>query len=286
MIPRYLVDKVSRKAVLLCALASFFILILIVVFIFRDGMAGFIENGIGSFLFGTDWSLKRDEYGVGVMILGSISVTLGTVVIAAPLSIACAIFLAEIAPPGIREVVRPAIDLLVGIPSVVYGLVGMVCFVPLIREHLGGGGYSLLVAIIVLTVMVLPTIISLSEDSLRSVPRYYRESALALGATEWQTIWRVVLPAARPGIVSAVILGMGRVIGESMACYMVIGNAFTFPHSILDPGRTLTSNIVGQIEEAAYGSSHMHALFACGIVLLVFIFMFNGISFTMRRRER
>ncbi len=285
MMPRYLVDKISRKAVLLCALASFFILVLIVVFIFRDGMAGFIENGIGAFLFGTDWSLKRGEYGVGVMILGSISVTLGTIIIAAPLSITCAIFLAEIAPPEVREVVRPAIDLLVGIPSVVYGLMGMVWLVPLIRDHFGGGGYSLLAAIVVLTIMVLPTIISLSEDSLRSVPRHYKESALALGATDWQAIWRVLLPAARPGIVSAIILGMGRVIGESMACYMVIGNAFAFPSSVLDPSRTLTSNIVGQVEEAAYGSSHMHALFACGIVLLVFIFIFNSVSFTMGRRE-
>jgi phosphate transport system permease protein len=285
MIPRRLVDKISRRGVLLCALASFLILVLIVVFMFRDGVAGFIENGIGQFLFGAEWSLKRDEYGIGVMILVSILVTLGTLILAAPLSIACAIFLAEVAPPKLREVVRPAIDLLVGIPSVVYGLVGMVWLVPLIRGHLGGGGYSLLAAIIVLTVMVLPTIVSLSEDSLRSVPRHYKEGALALGATEWQAIWRVLLPAARPGIVGAIVLGMGRVIGESMACYMIIGNALALPSSILDPGRTLTSNIVGQIEEAAYGSSHMHALFACGIVLLIFIFIFNSISFTMRKRE-
>jgi phosphate transport system permease protein len=286
MMPRYLVDRISRRGVLLCALVSFSILILIVVFIVRDGVAGFIENGIGSFLFGTEWSLKRDEYGVGVMIPVTILVTLGVIIIAAPLSIACAIFLAEVAPFTVREVVRPAIDLLVGIPSVVYGLVGMVWLIPLIRDHLGGGGYSLLAAIIILTVMVLPTIISLSEDSLRSVPRQYKEGALALGATEWQAIWRVLLPAARPGIVGAVVLGMGRVIGESMACYMVIGNAFAFPSSVLDPGRTLTSNIVGQIEEAAYDSPHMHALFACGIVLLMLIFMFNSISFTMRRREK
>lgn len=270
---------------LILAFISFVILLGIVIFIFRDGVAAFVENGVGRFLFGTEWSLGKEEFGILPLILGSIYVTLGTLVIATPLSLGCAIFLAEVAPYRVRQVVRPAIDLLVGIPSVVYGLVGMVWLVPLIRDHLGGPGYSLLAAIIVLTIMVLPTIVSISEDSLRSVPREYKEGALALGATHWQAMWRVTLPAAKPGIVSAVILGMGRVIGEAMAAYMVIGNAFIIPTSPLDPARTLTSNIVGQIEEAAYGSSHIHALFACGIVLLIFIFMFNSISFSLRRRR-
>jgi phosphate transport system permease protein len=269
---------------LILASVSFLILLGIVIFIFKDGIAGFIESGVGQFLFGKEWYIEERQFGILPLILGSIFATLGTLVIATPLSIACAIFLAEVAPHYIREVVRPAIDLLVGIPSVVYGLVGMVWLVPLIRDHLGGPGYSLLAAIIVLTIMVLPTIVSISEDSLRSVPQQYKQGALALGATHWQATWRVILPAARPGIVSAIILGMGRVIGESMACYMVIGNAFCIPTSPLDPARTLTSNIVGQIEEAAYGSPHMHALFACGIVLLIFIFLFNSISFVTRGR--
>lgn len=281
----YLVDRISRRAMLVLASVSFLILLGIVIFIFKDGIAGFIENGVGQFLFGREWYIEEGQFGILPLILGSVFVTLGTLVIAAPLSIACALLLAEVAPYRVRQIFRPAIDLLVGIPSVVYGLVGMVWLVPLIRDYLGGPGYSLLAAIVVLTIMVLPTIVSISEDSLRSVPREYKEGALALGATHWQAIWRVTLPAARPGIISAVILGMGRVIGESMACYMVIGNSFLIPSSLLDPARTLTSNIVGQMEEAAYGSSHMHALFACGIVLLIFIFIFNSISFVTRRRQ-
>jgi phosphate transport system permease protein len=240
---------------------------------------------VGGFLFGQEWSMQKDVYGIMPLILGSLYVTLGTLVIATPLSIACTIFLVEVAPIQVSKIVRPAIDVLVGIPSVVYGLVGMIWLVPLIRDYFGGSGYSLFAAIIILTIMVLPTIVSISEDSLRSVPHRYKEGALALGATQWQATWRVMLPAARPGIVSAVILGMGRVIGESMACYMVIGNAFIIPLLPLDPARTLTSNIVGQIEEAAYGSPHIHALFACGIILLVFIFIFNSISFATRRRQ-
>lgn len=283
MIPRYLIDRLSQRAVLILAWLSFFILIGIVFFIFKDGIAGFTENGIG-FLFGREWSIGEEKFGILPLILGSIFVTLGTLLIATPLSLACAIFLAEVAPHRVHELIRPAIDLLVGIPSVVYGLVGMVWLVPLIRNHLGGPGFSLLAAIVVLTVMVLPTIVSISEDSLRAVPREYKEGALSLGATHWQAIREVILPAAKPGIVSAIVLGMGRVIGESMACYMVIGNSFIIPSSPLDSVRTLTSNIVGQIEEAAYGSPHIHALFATGIVLLIFIFLFNSISFAMRRR--
>ena len=285
MMSRYLADRISRRVMLLLASISLIILLGIVFFIFKDGLAAFIENGVGGFLFGTEWSLKEEKFGILPLVLSSIYVTFGTLAIAAPLSIACAIFLAEIAPYRVRQIFRPAIDLLVGIPSVVYGLVGMVWLVPLIRDYFGGPGYSLLAAIIVLTIMVLPTIVSISQDSLQRVPREYKEGALALGATHWQTIWRVTLPAARSGIVSAVILGMGRAIGEAMAVYMVIGNAFLMPASPLEPGRTLTSNIVGQIEEAARGSAHIHALFACGIILLIFIFIFNSVSFVTRRRS-
>lgn len=282
---RRLADLISRRLMLILASVSFIVLLGIVVFIFRDGILAFIENGVGGFLFGTEWSLRKEEFGILPLVIGSIYVTLGTLIIATPLSIMCAIFLAEVAPYRVRQAVRPAIDLLVGIPSVVYGLVGMVWLVPLIRDYLGGPGYSLLAAIVVLTIMVLPTIVSISEDSLRCVPKQYKEGALALGATHWQAIWRVTLPAARSGIVSAVILGMGRAMGEAMAAYMVIGNAFIIPTSLLDPARTLTSNIVGQIEEAAYGSAQVHALFGCGIVLLIFIFIFNSISFAARRRS-
>jgi phosphate transport system permease protein len=204
-------------------------------------------------------------------------------VIAAPLSIACAIFLAEVAPRGVGNLLRSAIEVLVGIPSVVYGLVGMLVLVPAIRE-LGGSGYSLLAGVIVLSIMVLPTMTTITEDSLRTVPGGYKEAALALGATHWQTIWRVMLPAAKSGITAAFILGMARAIGETMAVYMVIGNAFAIPTSPLDPARTLTSHIVGQILEAAVGSLHLSALFAVGIVLVLFILVFNSIAFALGRR--
>ena len=261
------------------------ILLLITFFILREGLEAFFKIGLGKFLFGTEWNLKEEQFGILPIILGSIFLILGTLILAAPLGIACAIFLAELAPEQVRGIVRPAIDLLVGIPSVLYGLVGMTLLCPLIREHLGGMGYSLLAAIIVLTIMILPTVVSISEDSLRGVPRQYKEGALALGANHWQAIWHVLLPAARSGIVTALILGMGRAIGEAMAVYMVIGNAFAIPHSPLDSTRTLTSNIVGQIEEAAIGSLHLKALFATGIVLLIFILIFNSIAFAMRRRS-
>ncbi len=266
------------------ALTSLLILVGIVYFIFSNGFLAFIENGLWKFLFGKEWSLANNTYGALPLIIGSIYVTVGSVLIAAPLSIAIAVFMTHVAPNFLREIVRPCIDLLVGIPSVVYGLIGMVFLVPLIRYRFSPPGYSLLAAIVVLVLMTIPTIVSVSEDTLRAVPKKYKEASLALGATKWQTIWHVILPAAKSGIISAIILGVGRAIGEAMAIYMVIGNSFSIPKSLLDPSRTLTSNIVGQIEEAALGSTHIHALFGCGIILLFFVFIFNSISFSLGKR--
>ncbi|HAU31570.1 MAG: Phosphate ABC transporter membrane protein 1, PhoT family [Desulfotomaculum sp. 46_296] len=283
MLTRYFVDNVSKQIVLVCAAISLLILFLIVIFIFKEGFPAFAKIGILKFLFGTEWSLKEEKFSILPLIFGSIMAMLGTVVIATPLSIACAVFLAEVAPRRISSLLRQAIEVLVGIPSVVYGLVGMIMLVPLIR-HLGGSGYSLLAGIVVLTIMVLPTMVTITEDSLRAVPVSYKEAALALGATQWQAIWMVLLPAARSGITAAFILGMARAIGETMAVYMVIGNAFAIPGSILDPSRTLTSHIVGQILESALGSLHLSALFAVGIVLVIFILVFNSIAFLIRRK--
>lgn len=275
------VDITMRWVLLLSALISLIILIGIIYFILQNGFAAFIENGVGNFLFGKEWSLADETFGAFPLIVGSLYVTVGSMLVAAPVSIIVAVFMTDVAPLIIRNIVRPAIDLLVGIPSVVYGLIGMVFLVPLIRNNLGPPGYSLLAAIVVLIIMTIPTIVSVSEDALRAVPRKYKEASLALGATKWQTIWKVTIPAAKSGIISAVILGTGRAIGEAMAIYMVIGNSFSIPKTLLDPSRTLTSNIVGQIEEAALGSQHIHALFGCGIVLLFFVFLFNSISFTL-----
>jgi phosphate transport system permease protein len=199
-----------------------------------------------------------------------------------PLGIACAILLAEVAPVRVRQILRPAVELLVGIPSVVYGLVGLVLLVPIIRELGEGSGSSVLAAAIVLTAMCLPTIISISEDSIKAVPKKFKDASLALGATRWQTIWRVTLPAARSGITASIILGMGRAIGETMAMIMVIGNAPIFPVSPLDKARTLTGNIAVEITYAT--GTQEHALFATGVVLFVLILALNSIAVLILRR--
>ena len=280
-ISRYLVDRFSKRLVLICALAAFLILFLIALFTLRDALPAFLQIGLAKFLFGTEWRPGIDKFGILPMIIGSLYVTLGALLLSAPLGIACAIFLAEVAPHRIRRIIRPAVELLVGIPSVVYGFVGMVFIVPLVRQ-IGGNGFSVLAAVIVLTAMVLPTVISITEDSLRSVPVQYKEGALALGATHWQTIWRVMLPAARSGIIAAVILGMGRAIGETMAMIMVIGNAIAMPSSPLNPARTLTGNIAVEIMYAS--GTHESALFATAVVLFIMIMALNSMAFVIRRR--
>ncbi len=276
-----MMDVLSRRGVFLTALAAILIVFLIGIFVIQQGLPAFRVIGVFEFLFGDVWRPGINEFGILPMIVGSIYVTIGALLLSAPLGIACAIFLAEVAPYRIRGVVRSAIELLVGIPSVVYGLVGMVVLVPLIRE-IGGNGYSVLAGVIVLTIMVLPTVVSISEDSIRAVPLSYREGALALGANHWQTIWHVILPAARSGIMAAVILAMGRAIGETMAMIMVIGNSIIIPSSPLDPARTLTGNIAVEIMYA--GGLHENALFATGIVLFLLIMGLNSLAFIARRR--
>lgn len=281
-ISRRFSEVLSRRMIFISALAAILLVFLIGLFVIQQGIPALRSIGILKFLFGTVWRPGIGEFGILPMIIGSVYVTIGALLLSAPLGIACAIFLAEVAPYHVRNVVRSAVELLVGIPSVVYGLVGMVVIVPLIRE-IGGNGYSVLAAIIVLTVMVLPTVISISEDSLRRVPVGYREGALALGATKWQTIWHVMLPVARSGIVTAVILGMGRAIGETMAMIMVIGNSILMPGSPLAPARTLTGNIAVEIMYAS--GIHESALFATGIVLFLLIMGLNSLAFVARRQS-
>jgi phosphate transport system permease protein len=278
---RYFTNRLAKYAVFISATVSFVVLLAIAVFIFRNGLPAFEQIGILDFLFGTVWRPGQDQFGILVMLVGSVAVTAGALILAVPLGVACAILLAEVAPVRVRQFLRPAVELLVGIPSVVYGLVGMVLLVPAIRE-LGGPGYSVLAASIVLTAMVLPTIISISEDSIRAVPSSYKEGALALGATHWQTIRRVLLPAARSGIGASIILGMGRAVGETMAMVMVIGNSIMFPTSPLSPTRTLTGNIAVEINYAS--GIHRSALFATGIVLFIFILIINSIAITSLKK--
>ena len=281
---RYFTDRISKYAVLIWAIFSFAVLLAIAVFIFIDGLPAFKEVGFFKFLFGTTWSPESGQYGILTMIVGSLAVTVGAMVLAVPLGIGCAILLAEVAPPRVRRIIRPAVELLVGIPSVVYGFVGMLVVVPFVRQ-IGGSGYSVLAASIVLAAMVLPTIISISEDSIRAVPRRYKEGALAIGATQWQTIWNVLIPAARSGIVAGIILGMGRAIGETMAMIMVIGNSPIMPTSPLDPARTLTGNIVAGANYAT--GTHQSALFATGVVLLFLIIVLNSVAtFVFRKASR
>jgi phosphate transport system permease protein len=217
------------------------------------------------------------------MIVGSIVVTLGALIIAVPLGIGCAILLAEVAPYRVRQFLRPAVELLQGIPSVVYGLVGMVIVVPLIR-HIEGSGYSIAAGIIVLTVMILPTIVSISEDSIRAVPKSYREGSLALGATHWQTIWRVLLPSARSGIVASIVLAMGRAIGEAMAMIMVLGSSVAIPGSLFSPASTLASTVAAEVAEAT--PLHRSALFAMSVVLFVLIIIINSLALIILRRGK
>ncbi len=268
------VERAITRGLLLVALSSISILALITVFIFREGVPVMARYGVGEFLTGTRWAPSLGSFGILPMILGSLWVTLGALVVGVPLGLACAVFLVELAPAAVAAALRPAIQLLAGIPSVIYGFWGLTVIVPAIRNYLGGPGLSILAGAIILGIMILPTIIAISEDALRALPRSYKEASFSLGATHWQTIWRVQIPAARSGIVAAVVLGMGRALGETMAVIMVLGNAVQIPQSILDPARTLTTNI--GIEMAYASGDHRGALFATGIVLFAIIMALTG----------
>jgi len=265
------------------ALSSITVLALITVFIFIQGLPIISHVGLFSFIFGMSWAPSYGEYGIFPMIVGSVSVTLGAVVLGVPIGICCSIFLTEFAPAFIRNIFRPVIQLLAGIPSVVYGFWGLIFIVPFIRDYLGGPGLSILAGSVILAIMILPTIISISEVSILALPRQYKEGAFALGMTHWQTIRSVMLPAAKSGIVAAVILGIGRAIGETMAVIMVLGNAVAIPESILDPVRTLTTNI--GIEMGYASGEHREALFATGIVLFIIIMALNLSAQYVTRRK-
>ena len=276
-------EKIIRVVLMLVALSAISGLALITIFIFKEGLPIITQVGLGSFILSTDWAPKDGRFGIFAFIVGSLAVTAGAMVIGIVFGVGCAILLTLFSPPRAVAVMKPSIELLAGIPSVVYGAIGVVILVPFIREHLGGPGLSVLAASIVLGVMVLPTVTSISVDAIQAVPRSYREGSLALGATEWQTTHRVILKAARSGIVAAIILGMGRAVGETMAVIMVAGNTLDMPHSPLDPVRTLTSQIALEMGYAA--GDHRKALFATGIVLFVIIMVLNSIALTVSRRR-
>jgi len=276
-------EKVIEKSLLLVALSSVLILGLITFFIFQQGLPLISKVGPRTFILGERWVPSQGSFGILPMIVSSFWVTFGALALSIPLGLACTIFLKEWSPPSAGLVLRPAIHLLAAIPSVIYGFWGLVVLVPLIRNYLGGPGLSILSGSMILGFMILPTIISISEDSLRALPSTYKEGALALGATHWQTIWRVLIPAARSGIVASIVLGMGRAVGETMAMIMILGNSVKMPTSFLDSARTLTTNI--GLEMAYASGDHRQALFATGIVLFVIIMLLNSLAIFLSRRR-
>jgi len=297
---RDFVDNAVRYILMGTALSCIIIVFLIFLFTMTEAWQSIEEIGLDTMLLGTVWrpgsiiGTEDAQLGLLPMIVGSILSTFGAVVIGVPLSVGTAILLAEVAPRAVRETVRPAIELLAGIPSVVYGLFGMVVLAPLIRNidvpH--NTGFGLLNASIVLAVMIIPTVTNIAEDAIRAVPREYKEGSLALGGTHWQTIVKVILPAARSGILAAVILGIGRALGETMAMIMVIGNSIAMPSPLTDnpltlflnTARTLTGNIAVEINYAA--GAHRSALFFTGVLLFVMIMLVNSTArFLMRSRQ-
>ena len=276
-------DKIIHIALTIVALSAISSLALITVFVFKEGLPIILKVGAKNFFLSGDWYPSEGKFGIMNMIVGSLAVTAGAIVVGAIFGLGCAIVLTQFAPRQLVVILKPAIEILAGIPSVVYGFIGVVVLVPLVRQYLGGPGLSILTSSIVLGIMVLPTVTSISVDVIQAVPRSYREGSIALGATRWQTIHMVILKAAKSGIIAAFILGMGRAIGETMAVIMVAGNALELPHSILDPVRTLTSNIALEMGYAA--GEHRQALFATGVTLFVIIMILNTIALTISRRN-
>jgi phosphate ABC transporter permease protein PstC len=276
-------EKVVERLLLAVALSAIASLALIAVFILKEGVPFMLKVGPRNFLFSSDWSPQDGKFGIYPMIVASLWVTLGAMLIGAPLGVAGAIFLNEFVPKSVTRIIKPTIELLAGIPSVVFGFIGVVVLAPLIRSGFGGPGLSVLAGSVVLGIMVLPTIISISTDAISAVPNTYREGALALGATRWQAVHMVVLKAARSGIVASIILAMGRAVGETMAVIMVAGNAVKIPHSALDSVRTLTANIALEMGYAT--GLHRQALFATGVVLFVVIMILNSIAMAAVRRR-
>ncbi len=265
--------------------------LLIFLFLLREGVSFFFEVPLGE-LFGTRWYPTFDLFGTLPLILGSVLITVTAIAIALPLGVATAVFVREVAPNWAREILKPMIEVLAGIPSVVLGFFGMTLVAPFIRERLGAPtGLTAFTGALLLAYMALPTIISVAEDALDAVPKSYRDAGLAMGATQWQTIWRVVVPAARSGILTAVMLGMGRAIGETMAVMMVTGNAARIPltlDSLFRPARTMTATIAAEMGEVAQGSTHYNALFGIGIILFVLTFIINlaAASAIFQKRRR
>lgn len=276
-------EKAAECFFFLSACISIFAVVLICIFLFTNGLPAMKEIGFIDFLSGKKWKPGMDTFGIYPMILGSIYVTAGAIIIGVPAGVLTAIFLTKFCPPRLCKIFKTIIDLMAGVPSVVYGFWGMVVLVPFVKNTFGGNGNCILTASILLGIMILPTIISVSEASLQAVPKTYYEGALALGATKEQSVFFVVLPAAKSGITAGIILGIGRAIGETMAVVMVAGNQARMPNGILRGIRTLTANIVIEMGYAA--DLHRDALIATGVVLFIFIMVIN-LLFSILKSKR
>lgn len=277
-------EKVMKLLFFLTALVSIAAVILICIFLFASGIPAIKEIGVFKFLLGTSWKPANNLYGILPMIVGSFYVTAGALIIGVPIGILTAVFMARFAPKSIYAPLKAAVNLMAGIPSVVYGFFGLVVLVPFIREAFGGRGMSVLTASVLLGLMILPTIISVSETSIRAVPESYYEGGLALGASHERSVFFTVLPAAKSGIFAGVVLGIGRAVGETMAVMMVAGNQAVIPDSMLSGVRTLTTNIV--LEMGYSTDLHREALIGTAVVLFVFILIINLSLSLFKRRVK
>lgn len=275
--------EAAMKAVfLLTACISIAAVVLICVFLFANGVPAIGKIGVFKFLLGTQWRPENGLYGIFPMIIGSIYVTAGAIILGVPVGILTAVFMARFCPKWLYRIMKSAVNLMAGIPSVVYGFFGLCVLVPFVREYIGGRGMSVLTASVLLALMILPTIVKISESSLRAVPQSYYEGALALGASHEKSVFHTVLPAAKRGILAGVILGVGRAVGETMAVMMVAGNQPVIPDSLTDGVLTMTAHIVMEMGYAA--DLHREALIATAVVLFVFILIIN-LSFSLIKRR-
>lgn len=277
-------ETIVKYIFLLCACMSIVAVALICVFLFWNGVPAIFEIGGKEFLFGKEWKPLSDMFGIYPMILGSIYVTAGALIVGAPVGILTAIFMSRFCDKKLYKIIKPAIELLAGIPSIVYGFFGLVVIVPIIQDMFGGNGKGILTASILLGIMILPTIINVAEASLNAVPNSYYEASLALGETHERTAFRVIVPAAKSGVLSAVILGVGRAIGETMALIMVAGNSTAIPESIFDNVRSMTSNIVMEMGYAT--GLHREALIATAVVLFVFILLIDALFSVVKSKSK
>ncbi len=279
----YIKEKVMEIVFLICACVSILCVALICVFLFANGIPAIQKIGVFDFLLGKKWKPGNDIYGIFPMILGSIYITAIATLIGVTIGILTAVYLAKFCPPKLYKILKPGVELLAGIPSVVYGFFGLCVIVPFVRDYIGGDGMSMLTASVLLGIMILPTIINVSESAIRAVPEKYYQGSLALGATHERSVFRTVVPAAKSGIMAGIVLGIGRAVGETMAVIMVAGNQPRMPKGLLKGIRTLTTNIVMEMGYAT--DLHREALIATGVVLFVLILIINT-TFSILKRNK